>query len=517
MNGISRINRKIIDYLLKMRKVDPTFFFATRQRNTKERLDKGYWFLGNEKYVHISFWVGSDWKEKIFNIGFVVLNDRTSYIELSAQDSAEKGAILEEIAKVLGNFIANPSKRKWHREYESKEYLKNLKHFLKNEKPIIDKIIHRSNDPELRILEKSEFEEKYYPIVKRRESQLKYGEKNKLVRICWNSNFWKYPSGANGKSSLVESHEYQFKFGFEEWLFNKTRTIDGWNYGFLEALRLKTGKHHGKKYNISLYCTHSDGRLFYVGRILNAECVSFNESEKIFSYYKNSGWLNKMEEEVLNVGGDWKSSFLTDPKDMFNVKFRHQDCHILSDLELISNEDLNITTLRYQLLDMSVPIAILEEESTRYLGTNEKNGQSKGNKKNTKRRKRIFKGESEYDPYHDIMQNKLFDYLEKDENYEFVQIEKDWVDLKGYAKNGEVHFFEIKTDSPKRCIRQGLGQILEYSYYPEKNEADKLFIVGDSEPSENDKLYLQHLRELLSVPIFYYHFDPEKENLSEQY
>ena len=97
MEKITRIHEKILDHLIRLQKTDTELFFVPRKINNQQRLDKGYWFIGNEYYLHLSFWNGMDWKEKIHNIGFVVLNNGNSYIEISAQDFQTKAQFLQKI------------------------------------------------------------------------------------------------------------------------------------------------------------------------------------------------------------------------------------------------------------------------------------------------------------------------------------------------------------------------------------------------------------------------------------
>jgi hypothetical protein len=46
-----------------------------------------------------------------------------------------------------------------------------------------------------------------------------------------------------------------------------------------------------------------------------------------------------------------------------------------------------------------------------------------------------------------------------------------------------------------------LGQLLEYSYYPGRNPVDEFLIVLDTEPSEEDKKYIERLREIWGLPL----------------
>jgi hypothetical protein len=65
-------------------------------------------------------------------------------------------------------------------------------------------------------------------------------------------------------------------------------------------------------------------------------------------------------------------------------------------------------------------------------------------------------------------------------------------------------FYEIKTaHSPRACIREALGQLLEYSYWPNGQEAVKLFVAGETRLDVEGQAYLSLLREKFSLPIDY--------------
>ena len=113
------------------------------------------------------------------------------------------------------------------------------------------------------------------------------------------------------------------------------------------------------------------------------------------------------------------------------------------------------------------------------------------------------------DPLHKKIQNAVVDLLKKD--YNSIQVEsgaldsiKQRVDIKGFSKNEqEWHFFEVKTMSAKRSIREALGQILEYAHYPNVELAEKLFIIGPEKPDEKDKAYMKLLRDKYNLPIWF--------------
>lgn len=69
-------------------------------------------------------------------------------------------------------------------------------------------------------------------------------------------------------------------------------------------------------------------------------------------------------------------------------------------------------------------------------------------------------------------------------------------------------FYEIKTAlSARGCIREGLAQLLEYSFWPGAQIAEKLVIVGEPEVDEDSENYLARLRDSFGLPIEYRQFD----------
>lgn len=69
-------------------------------------------------------------------------------------------------------------------------------------------------------------------------------------------------------------------------------------------------------------------------------------------------------------------------------------------------------------------------------------------------------------------------------------------------------FYEIKTAmSARGCIREGLAQLLEYSFWPGAQTAEKLVIVGEPIFDEESRKYLITLRERFALPLEYQRFD----------
>jgi hypothetical protein len=65
-------------------------------------------------------------------------------------------------------------------------------------------------------------------------------------------------------------------------------------------------------------------------------------------------------------------------------------------------------------------------------------------------------------------------------------------------------YYEIKTaTSPRGCLREALGQILEYSFWPGAREAARLIVCGESALDADGAAYLRQLQTRFSLPILY--------------
>jgi|GEM_PF-901537 len=515
MNSILSIHNKVLSYFIERRKRDPQFYFAVRIKNNKNRKDSGYWFLGNDDYIHLSFWEGQDWREKVYNIGFVIHSDLTSKIELSAQDSIEKAAILRTLIREIPGFVQIGNKNKWWKPYNDNQYMTHLQEFLSTYKPVIDELLIHKEPNGIGFLSESYYQKHVVPIINTYQKLNGNNYENKITRITWNKYNWQRPSGPEGKSKNKEAaFEATSGYGHEEWLLDKMRILpDGYHYGFIRGLDLKTEKHVGNIYNISLYAKHSSGTNHYVATLYNAECISPRKSAEVYRYYKTNGWLNGMLRDLTAVNVDLHYFNNMEPGKFFNIRFKFENSTIEEEPVLISPDDVNINTDHFKLLPFKGKLLFADTISAQSASGSSRTGSR--NQKNTDKRRKSYKVECEYDPYHDMMQNELFELLNQNfEGYKNIEMERNWVDISAITSNGEYHFFEIKTDGPITCIRKAIGQILEYAYYPEYRHAEKLFVIGDSYPNAETQKYLRYLRGEFKLPVFYRAFDMRTRSLS---
>ncbi len=330
--------------------------------------------------------------------------------------------------------------------------------------------------------------------------------KERIARICWNTENWIYPSGKDGKSKQNRSYEKIVGFGHEEWLLDPSRIKDGYHYGFLQPLNVASGKHFNIKYNIHLFTIAPNKQRLYVGCLYNAIGVGPDESKEVYDYYEKKGWINEMKEDVRRVGGT-VSDF--NPDAMFNVKFKMKEAVIYySNKPIISK---GISSNHYVLCHKKKEFEFLLDE------------EGKQQTFDTSVITRTIKaGKIDIIPQHKIIQNAIFEQLKNDYNNLTMEdstlSSRQRVDMKGiFKESGEWHFFEVKTGSAKQSLREALGQILEYSHYNHSSSrASKLFIVGPQKPDDKDIAYIKKLRDMYHLPIWFRWFSFEDNKLYEE-
>lgn len=113
---------------------------------------------------------------------------------------------------------------------------------------------------------------------------------------------------------------------------------------------------------------------------------------------------------------------------------------------------------------------------------------------------------------HNILQDALYNHLEGlygDDNTSGEQDCGNRTPVDVAVRHGDAYtYYEIKTGlSAQSCIREALGQLLEYSYWPGAQEASRLVIVGEAPCDKDAAAFISKLRKAFSLPIEYQQFD----------
>lgn len=298
------------------------------------------------------------------------------------------------------------------------------------------------------------------------------------------------------KSSYVASNG----FGHEEWLFNfgwlqQSGGSEWYKYGFLQPIGKYREAYEGKSFDVLLYAIAPNQTRVAVAIIENLLVPPIAELTRAVRHMRAQGWIADMKSD-LNALGLSSEPLKGRPEHFINIKFRPADVCFFEQPHLLERSHKTYKSNRYQPLD-------LDE-----LPTAERRGKKKEGPITIPAKPSVT-----YSAAHSKMQNALYDHLCEQHGKSFVHYEADFVDL-SVTIDGTTTFFEIKTaNTAKACVREAIGQLLEYGYYPGEERASKLIVVGDQELRPDDHAYIVYLRNKFSLPIFYGQWSWEKKKL----
>jgi hypothetical protein len=131
-----------------------------------------------------------------------------------------------------------------------------------------------------------------------------------FARLCWNTLCWVRPSGSAPKSE-VNTFASENGFGHEEWLFDFSRSLDGYQYGFIQGVRFSSKRLAGTTFSVELYSIAPGGDRFLVGRIKNLEAITQSAAEAVKMQFQKNGWLTLMSQQVADIGVNPEKIFST--------------------------------------------------------------------------------------------------------------------------------------------------------------------------------------------------------------
>lgn len=173
--------------------------------------------------------------------------------------------------------------------------------------------------------------------------------KKRIARICWNTLKWQKPSGKSGKSLYKESYEYMEGFGYEEWLFDLDKLVNGEKYGWLEPIDKAVDKKYLKDtFDIALYTIDgATSKRYWAGEIKDVGVLDQMQRSNINKVYLDNGWKDTMQQDLITAGLNSKL-----PEHLsFNIMFSPKDIKIFDSLEEIPNTHGIYNIHRYSFLE----------------------------------------------------------------------------------------------------------------------------------------------------------------------
>lgn len=326
-----------------------------------------------------------------------------------------------------------------------------------------------------------------------------------LCRLCWNSEGWRRPTG---EAQLVERGSYVAEngFGHEEWLFNNALRASGQRFGFIQSLSKSRRTLADQTVDVVLYTRRPDGVWCEVGSISSAQVLSETEVDRIGDQVRGSDLLEMMGADLERLGIPAHKITRSSSAGIANVIFRPEAVRVLDPPEPFDNQRLFSERYnRYRAYRVDGERGKLPRRSP------SRGRRAADSPKPTASRRRNAIPPTLQDPKHDRLQNAVQTCLTRE--FGEVKAEENWVDLS--AKFGGTSWlFEVKAaSSVKRCIREAMGQLLEYAHYPDVRDSPTLVVVGDALANRNDKAFVRLLRKRYQLKLFYVQYRWEQEDL----
>lgn len=164
---IKKWSNLLLDRLLEHRTANPDFTFAVRQVNRYGRLNKGYWFQGDENYIFVGFTARSDESNKTRSVGLVFTNlskakaDCWVEIVFKTEPIEELVTLYRHFMRINSGFepIDQPSYQdyKFVKSYHQDDPLKNLDRFLTSDWKVLTEEVKKSGLGEIFFVPEQEF------------------------------------------------------------------------------------------------------------------------------------------------------------------------------------------------------------------------------------------------------------------------------------------------------------------------------------------------------------------------
>ena len=512
----------VLQRLLNYRETHPDFYFLTRSNQKRDLLEAGQWVPGTD-YLHVALTVNKN-DDPGRSVGFQIDYSRPEHpraaFVISFQRERRPGirtfyrALLERLAP-QGMRVEKP-------DYFVLDYGENVLEamnlFLERDVPVFQALLHDFDLKDTLGIGPKRFTHKPANILEVKEEGVKY-KKSRLARLCWNTNGWVLPSGTTGKSEDVNTLEARFGFSPEEWLLDLDKILsDGYHYGFLQPVHQEWPVHTGKQYAIRLYTLYEPDRQYYwIGELRTVEIIDKTKAKAVEQVYKRKGWLQVMGEQLAWFGLD--AAPLLQRKEigaLFNVRFLPEDVYIYPDfIPFSSLEATEVGEQDYAFL--KTPASFNTAITT--AGFKFRAAAPSANMPENIVRK--FQHRTVEHPYlHGRIQQGLYKWLKEEHGAAQVANEQGTgvggsrIDLAVRNGPGDYTFYEIKTfNSLMICIRVAIGQLMEYAFYPEGSQADRLVIVSYHRPEKSALLYLENIRQRTGLSVYYGYFDLESGDL----
>lgn len=318
---------------------------------------------------------------------------------------------------------------------------------------------------------------------------------NLMQRVCWNTRGWQLPSGSTTEKGFPGEHG----FGHEEWNFQTSDTWNGYIFPYTYLIpQQKILDNYKGLFNIGFFTRHQEkNEWLFIGIHHVAELITDAEYPKIIKTFQQDGIFERRAEELLSATNTFKTKkeALKEAVDAFKNPYIRVKSPV-SNIEIFPQ-----------------PISINKPSNHRFKSfTYVDNFPSVGNALNVYREQRSALTEDGYYresssklniivPKHNKLSNNFAEWLNR--NGISAKQEENYIDIL-FSINGVEYIAELKVVygvGTTKSIREAIGQLFEYNYYPGRDEKKEWMIILDNKPLETDLNYVDTLIKNAGLPL----------------
>lgn len=521
---MQEIRNNLLQHLIRLHLANPAINFRLRERNDGDKsIENGYYFRGNDDYLVVTFWRGTDHKQKVYAINFGINSSGESFIEISLRGYLTETSddvhtaylrLYDKLKKYFGDNVMNEDNHYFQVSVQTGNYLASLEDFINKHHRNISNIIDSTPTQEIRNIDESETTAAIKKIGAEAYKKLKF------ARICWNNSQWEKPSGSQGKA-IPRGNSIPFEhtsgFGYEEWLSNEQIGVFGpYKYAYLEPIGTPNIDTEGYLNEIALFSVLNQGNRttrYWVGKIKNVELINKADAIAIYNKSVSSGMINQMKNDVKNCDGKWEAP--NSEGIYFNCRFNPADLLFFLEPIEMANPHKFVKSDHYQLYYNYWGLDIFEMEDYSYVDVAKSSQEETVSNRLVRRGTDTLRSENtriiipsldrEISGEHGKLQNLLRELLLKLE-FNDVLFERDFFDVSGKSFSGKKYCFEVKSHNDIRyVIRYAVGQLLEYTHWPPKSDFSptEILIAGKVPLNNSATKYLEEINKTYNLNIGY--------------
>ena len=285
---------------------------------------------------------------------------------------------------------------------------------------------------------------------------------------------------------------------------DKSISEEGWafHYGGRKELQFnigfeKEGLRYGLGFSLETSQSLPDISILFP-KIYKLNCIIREEPQK-FKTYNMLHWKNGSRSEIYSVS-EIKPELINNETFIFFGKIENINDldfnEVLTTFDELLEIYLEVENSKYGKLELIEKVNLPDFEFV-----------SKNRKLSSSREYNSTEKAINIEIRHTLLQEKLIEDLRLEYGFENVSYENPLngkkIDVVVRSKEGYI-FFEIKTGSSvKACIREAIGQLLEYAFWGGKEYANKIVIASEYKLNNDAEKYLDLLKQRFGLPIEY--------------